>query len=522
MSMGRKTLGIDLGTTRSVVANVSEGSPEVVEIDGERVTRSVVHFEDEENAVVGSNADEKLEMAPESTIEEVKKHMGEDIKFELGEGQYTPEEISAIIIEYLVNQAEDRLGEDVDDVVITIPAYFGQERSTATSTAGEIADVNVEALLPEPSAACLAYGLENDQLGEDNEELVFVYDLGGGTFDATLVDVDYEVNFIETLHTDGDDELGGSDWTNEIVEWIVGKIEDDCGIDVSDMSKQMGRIRSEARTAKHKLSEQESATILIPFVAPEENYSLEEELTRNDFEEMTTDLLQKTQDPIDDLFERSDYSTDDVDKVLLVGGSTRMPQVSGFVEDYFNIEPSKEINPDEAVALGAAVHAEILGDDDSEVINALPGDDDGEANGMVIEEVLPKPIGVRLHDGTIDHILENDMTIPATNRKENYGTVREDQDIVKLQIYQGEGDHINDDSVEQIGEAILGENDPLPNREPNKPSLACEFKITTDKRLVASGEDLLSGKGVETTINLEIDKTDTEVDKMREELPTVN
>lgn len=508
------SVGIDLGTTRSVIAYVPGEDPEIIKTDGTSVTRSVVHVPEEGEAVVGTDADDHLIMDPERTVEEVKKRMGEDTDIELGGETYLPEQVSALILEHLVTHAEDRLGDPVEDAVITVPAYFGDRERTATRTAGEIAGIDVARLLPEPSAACLAYGLREGKLGEAAEELVFVYDLGGGTFDATLVDVDYEANVVETLHTDGDKALGGGDWTDRVVDWVAEHIQEDTGVDIRDQPEQLARVRSEARNVKHTLSRQEQVDFTIPFVVPDENYSFDETLTRDTFEERTADLLGATREPMDALFERSEYDPADVDKTLLVGGSTRMPQVETLLTEYFDKEPSKEINPDEAVALGAAVQAEIIADDGTSAEQLLPGD----SSGLLLIDVVPKPLGVKLHGGDIDHIIDGDAQIPVIERKESYGTVREDQRSVVISVYEGAGDHVDDEGVEKIGEAVLED---IPPRDPGGETLACEFEITADGTLRVQGEDLISGKEVETHIESAIRHTEGEVEDLRESLPPV-
>jgi len=513
-TMTAHSIGIDLGTTRSVVAYVPDADPEIIKTDGTAVTRSVVHVPAEGEAVVGTDADDHLIMDPDRTVEEVKKLMGEDTELELGDETYLPEQISALILEHLATHAEGRLGDPIEDVVLTVPAYFGDRERTATRTAGEIAGLDVARLLPEPSAACLAYGLREGKLGEAAEELVFVYDLGGGTFDATLVDVDYEANVVETLHTDGDNDLGGGDWTDSVVDWVAEQIESDTGVDIRDEPEQLARVRSEAREAKHSLSRQEAVDVTIPFVVPDENYSFDESLTRDTFDERTADLLEATREPMESLFERSEYTPEDVDKTLLVGGSTRMPQVETLLTDYFSSEPSKEINPDEAVALGAAVQAEIIGDGGADAERLLPGD----SSGLLLIDVVPKPLGVKLHGGEIDHVIDGDAQIPVIERKESYGTVHENQNSVKIAVYEGEGDHVDDEGVEKIGEAIL---EGIPPRDPGEETLACEFEITADGTLRVQGEDLISGKEVETRIESAVRHSEGEVDELRANLPPV-
>ncbi len=509
----RRTVGIDLGTTRSAIAHVVGDEPEVItNAEGDTVTPSVVHFSDDE-VIVGSEAESRLASHADTTVKEIKKQMGKETDVTVGGNSYRPEQISSIILEKLVRDAGERLGDEVTEAVITVPAYFGDRERSATINAGEIAGLNVKRLLPEPSAACLAYGLREGKLGEGKQELVFVYDLGGGTFDATLVDVDYEINTVETLNTDGNNSLGGSDWTHCIIDWITNAIEADTSVDITDDPEQMGRIWEEARNAKHTLSSSNSADIIIPFVVPDQSYTFEETLTRDQFEDFTAELLEETKGPLDDLFSRADHDPEDVDKVLLAGGSTRMPQVETLVKEYFGQEPSREINPDEAVAMGAAVQAEVISDDGASAAEMLPGDTDG----LVMVDVVPQSLGVRLVNGRVDHLIENDTQIPAKKRKESYRTTSDNQTLVCIEIYQGEDDHAEDN--EKIGEAILED---IPPRSTSEESLACEFKINTDGTLEVQGEDLITGKEVKTTIESVVRHSDAEIQEMSDELPTLS
>jgi molecular chaperone DnaK len=493
------TLGIDLGTSRSAMAFVPDGEPEIIEnSEGKPVTPSIVHLTEEGEALVGDAAVNQMLMQPERTKREVKKLMGDNETIELGEETYNPQEVSALILQKLVEDAEQRLGGSVSNAVITVPAYFTDRQRNATREAGEIAGLEVDRLLPEPSAAVLAYGLREQRLGEATDEIVFVYDLGGGTFDATLVDAAYEHNIIETIATDGDTALGGTDWTQAIVDFICDIVEEDTGIDIrenDDHVESRKRVREAAVEAKHQLSEQQKVHVTVPAVIPSADgmYNVDEQLSREAFESMTADLIERTKEPIDDIFERTDYDRDDVDKVLLVGGSTRMPQVEDMVEEYFEVEPSKQISPDKAVALGAAVQAAVL-DDDADA--TLPASDE-EAGGLVLIEALPQSIGVKIQPGNrFDPIIERDTEIPATERKEGYTVEHEDQTAVSIKVYQGDADTVDDN--EYLGEAILKD---IPKRERGADSLAVEFSVDMDGTLEVRGEDLLSGKEVTTELH---------------------
>ncbi|WP_185903216.1 Hsp70 family protein [Halonotius terrestris] len=509
------TVGIDLGTTRSAVAYVAGGDPEVITTgnSGESVIPSVVQFDEDGAVNVGQTAANLAIQHPDRTVTEIKREMGSEEPIAVAGEEYLPEQISSLILEHVVEEAEASIGRDVEGAVITVPAYFDDTKRTATESAGEIAGLDVKRLLPEPSAACLAYGLHESKLGESEAELAFVYDLGGGTFDATLVEIDYEINSVETLHTAGDNDLGGSDWTDRIVEWITEGIHADTDVAVEDDPEQLARIRQEAKSAKHRLSDLNSTEVSVPFVVPEQSYTFSEELTREKFEELTADLAAATTDPLDDLFERADYTPDQVDKVLLAGGSVRMPHIQELVSDYFEQEASMEINPEEAIALGAAIQAEIIDEDGADAAAMLPG----ETDDIVLIDVVPQSLGVRLSDGSIDHIIEQDEQIPTSTRKESYGTVEPGQTSVQIRVYQGEGDTAEENT--KIGTAVLRD---IPPRPPGEPSLAVEFRITTDGRLEVTGEDLKTGKQVETAIESALHHSPEEIDDLGEQLPALN
>jgi len=504
-----KPVGIDLGTTRSAIAHVQVTDVEVLFNDeGDALTPSVVTIEDN-NVTVGRTALNQAVLMPEQTITEVKRKMGEDVKVTIEGQEYRPEQISSLILSKLVDDAEQKMGAEVESAVITVPAYFGENQRTATEKAGEIAGIEVSRLLPEPSAACLAYGLEQGKLEEEISEIVFVYDLGGGTFDASLVDVDYEFGHVETLHTDGLNNVGGSDWTSKICGWITEKVIAEGGADPADSPQIRAQIKDKARDIKHTLSSKDKALLAGMFGG----VALSEELTREEFDTMTEDLLEQTIEATDDLFERSDYGIDDVDKVLLVGGSTRMPQVRERVEEYFGMEPSLELNPDRAVAQGAAIQAELLGDTPTALTDSITG----VADGLVLVDVAPRSLGVRLHDGTTSHIIESDDEIPTKVRRENYRTIDSKQTAVKFPILEGEAEQASEN--EQIGQVRL-EN--IPPRSTKEDSLAVEFELTSDGTLKVEAEDLITGKAVDAEFESVVSHSPEEITTMQEELPSTS
>lgn len=510
----QKPVGIDLGTTRTGIAEILGGEPNIVEnAEGDDLTPSVVQLEVDEEAVVGNEADNASAQYPDRTIREVKRKMGSDEPITVDGNEYLPEQISALILQKVVRDAEDRIGDDVSDAVITVPAYFGENERSATKSAGDIADLNVERLLPEPSAACLTYGFRKEKLGEGGEELVFVYDLGGGTFDASLVGVDYDINYFETYHTDGINTLGGKDWTGRLVDWMVEQIIEETGEDPSDQKDVMARIRDAAVEAKHTLSSKEKTSINIPFLLPD--YNFEAEITRDEFNDLTSDLTERTAEPIEDLFARSDYTVDDVDTILLIGGSSRMPQVEEFVEDYFGQSVSKEVNPDKAVTYGAAIQAGILSD-----VESGAGMVEGETGtGSRIINVVSKSLGVRLHDGSMSHVIDSDEAVPVQERDESFTTIRDDQTKVTFPVFEGESEVAEEN--DKIGVVKLGESEPIPPRSPDEPSLAVEFTYDKDGTLEVEAEDLISGQSVDAVFEGVGRHSDQGVAKLQEGLPGV-
>ncbi len=501
-----KPVGIDLGTTRSAIAHVQVNDVEVLFNDeGDPVTPSVVTIE-EDDVTVGQAAVNQAPVKPDRTISEVKRKMGDDVQVDIDGDKYRPEQVSSLILSKLVDDAEKKMGAEADSAVITIPAYFGENQRTATEKAGEIAGLEIERLLPEPSAACLAYGHHQGKLDEEVSEIIFVYDLGGGTFDASLVDVDYEFNHVETLNTDGVNDVGGADWSEKLAGWVNEKVVEAGGVDPAENPQVQVQIQQKAKDLKHTLSSKESAKLAGVIGGA----ALDNDITRHEYEDMTQDLLEETIEATDELFERSDFGVDDVDKVLLVGGSTRMPQVRERVEEYFGMEPSTELNPDRAVAKGAAIQAELLSDKATSVTDQITG----VADGLVLVDVAPRSLGIRLHDGTTSHIIESDDEIPTKVRRENFRTVEDDQTVVEFPILEGEAEQA--DENDKIGQVRL-EN--IPPRPSHEDSLAVEFELTSDGTLKVEAEDLKTGKAVDAEFDSAVSHSEEEIDKLEAELP---
>jgi molecular chaperone DnaK len=527
--MGNRTteyvVGVDLGTTRTAVAHAADGEPTLVRNDaGERLTPSVAHLTEDGTVFVGRDAEDNLLMAPERTVVEIKRRMGEEGPVALGDETYRPEEISALILEKVIGDAETRLGGRVSSAVITVPAYFTDRQRTATRNAGEIAGVQVEQLLPEPSAAVLAYGYEQQKLGDMANETLFVYDLGGGTFDATLVEAEYDHNYIETVLTDGDSGLGGADWTEAIEDWIVSEIRNDTGTDITadrSYADQRNRVREAANEAKHALTNQQATNVTIPYVLPKETYNFERRLDRETFAEMTAPLLDRTRETIDRVFAKTDYAPRDVDSVLLVGGSSRMPQVERLLERYFGQPPSKQISPDHAVAMGAAVQAAILGGDaaaeaDRYLTDETGSSEDDSAGGLVLIEVLPQTLGVETVNDGFAPVIEQGTQLPTTVRRETFRTIDPDQTAVKWPIRQGESSSASENDL--LGTLWIRD---IPPRDPDEDSIAIEFTMSLDGMLEVEIEDLLTGKRINGTIESGIRLSPDEIEHMSADLPPV-
>ncbi len=501
------TIGIDLGTTNSASAAVTGENPEIIPNDvGDRTTPSVVAFDDS-GPFIGQAALNQAVANPERTVQRIKSHMGdEEYTVSISGNEYIPAEISALILKQIIRDSEDYLGSDVNGAVITVPAYFGNRERQATKTAGEIAGINVERIINEPTAACLAYGLQQD---DSSAEDVLVYDLGGGTFDVSIVEVTEGV--IEVVATGGDEKLGGEDWDDRIVEWIVDTYEEKNGINVSDDLEAMQRVRENAVEAKHMLSSKDETDVMIPYLSSEGNFN--ETLTREKFAELTEDLLERTSDRCEQTLDEADREKEDIDKVLLVGGSTRMAQVHNIVKEMFGEERvSKEVNPDEVVARGAATQAALLNEEsDDDVEKQLPGGD-----GVLLVDVTPKTLGVELADGTMDPLIEKNETIPATVKQDGYSTTKDNQTQVHIRVFEGEEEMAKDNDL--LDEFFLKGIEPAPAGEPD---LAAKFSLDMDGILHVEAIDEDRGEKTDLTIEGVLETSKEEVEEMKSELPSL-
>ena len=494
-----RAIGIDLGTTNSAIAVLEGGEPTIIaNAEGARTTPSVVAFSSTGEVLVGELAKRQAVTNVDRTISSVKRHMGTDWKVSIDDKDYTAQEISARILGKLKHDAEEYLGEPVTDAVITVPAYFSDAQRQATKEAGQIAGLNVQRIVNEPTAAALAYGLEKGK----EDELILVFDLGGGTFDVSLLEIGKDDDGFSTIQvraTAGDNKLGGDDWDQRIVDWLIQQVKSKSGADLSKDTVALQRLKEAAEQAKKELSSASTTNISLQYLSMTADGAihLNESLSRAKFEEMTSDLLDRTKQPFHDVIRDAGIQVSDIDHVVLVGGSTRMPAVAEEVRKLTDgREPNKGVNPDEVVAIGAALQAGVI---------------QGDRKDVLLIDVTPLSLGIETKGGFMTKLIERNTAIP-TKSSELFSTAEDGQTSVLVQVYQGEREFARDNKL--LGTFELGGIAPAPR---GKPQIEVTFDIDANGIVHVSAKDRGTGKEQSVTITGGSALPKDEIDRMVKE-----
>ncbi len=487
-----KTIGIDLGTTNSVVAVMEGGKPTVIaNAEGSRTTPSIVGFSKSGERLVGQLAKRQAILNPDRTIISIKRHMGEDFKKNIDGKDYTPQEISAMILRKLADDASNYLGEKVTSAVITVPAYFNDAQRQATKDAGKIAGLEVLRIVNEPTAAALAYGLEKEKT-----EKVLVFDLGGGTFDVSILEIGDGVH--EVLSTSGDTHLGGDDFDQKVMDWLAEEFKKTEGIDLKSDKQAMQRLKEAAEKAKCELSSVGETNINLPFITADANgpKHLDMTLSRAKFEELSHDLLERCKTPVEQAIKDAGISKNEIDEVVLVGGSTRIPAVQALVKEYTGKEPNQSVNPDEVVAVGAAVQAGVLA---------------GEVKDIVLLDVTPLTLGIETLGGVMTPLVQRNTTIPVS-KSQVFSTADDNQTAVDIHVLQGERPMARDNK--SLGMFRL---DGIPPAMKGMPQIEVTFDIDANGIVNVTAKDKATNKEQKITITNSSNLSESDIDKMVKE-----
>lgn len=485
-----KIIGIDLGTTNSCVSVMEGGQPVVISnAEGNRTTPSVVAFNKSGERLIGEPARRQQVSNPDNTVSSIKREMGKNFKVNIGGKNFSPQEISAMVLQKLKASAEDYLGQKVTEAVITVPAYFTDSQRQATKDAGKIAGLDVKRIINEPTAAALAYGLDNEK-----EQKIMVYDLGGGTFDVSIIDIGDGV--IEVLATSGNNHLGGDDFDDRIVKYLLQEFKKNENIDLSKDKMAMQRLKEAAEKAKKELSSSITANINLPFITATNDgpKHFDINLTRSKFDELTNDLVEATTGPVNSAMKDAKITANEIDKVILVGGSTRIPAVQNAVKKITNKEPFKGINPDECVAVGAAIQGGKLSGEQG-------------SGDILLLDVTPLSLSIETMGGVATKLIERNTTIP-TNKKQVFSTAADSQTAVDVHIVQGERPLVRDNKT--LGQFRL---DGIPPAPRGVPQIEVAFNIDANGIVHVSAKDLGTGKEQSITITANTNLSDTDIDK---------